>query len=91
MARSGRKRKSNKKPSKLRGLSPRANYTDRATTACRRSQCQLLWIEGATCDGFLRPYSRLSRPGERTNGNKMMDDVEKTKRGRRKRNRTKKN
>jgi hypothetical protein len=26
----------NKKKTKLRGMSPRANYTDRATTACRR-------------------------------------------------------
>jgi hypothetical protein len=33
---------------KLHGLSPRANYTDRATAACRRSSCQLLQIEGAT-------------------------------------------
>jgi hypothetical protein len=32
----------------IHGLSPRANYTDRATTACRRSDCQLLRIEGAT-------------------------------------------
>jgi hypothetical protein len=48
---------------KLHGLSPRANYTDRATAACRRSDCQLLRIQGATwqCDGFLRPYSRFSR------------------------------
>jgi hypothetical protein len=30
------------------GLSPRANYTDRATAACRRSDCQLVRIEGAT-------------------------------------------
>jgi hypothetical protein len=29
---------------KLRGVSPQANYTDRATAACRRSQCQLLRI-----------------------------------------------
>jgi hypothetical protein len=29
---------------KLHGLSPRANYTDRATAACRRSECQLLRI-----------------------------------------------
>jgi hypothetical protein len=36
-----------KKKLKLHGLSPRANYTDRATAACRRSDCQLLWIEGA--------------------------------------------
>jgi hypothetical protein len=36
------------KKKKLHGLSPRANYTDRATAACRRSDCQLLKIEGAT-------------------------------------------
>jgi hypothetical protein len=33
---------------KLRGLSPRANYTDRATAACRQNDCQLLRIEGGT-------------------------------------------
>jgi hypothetical protein len=33
---------------KVHGPSPRANYTDRATAACRRSDCQLLRIEGAT-------------------------------------------
>jgi hypothetical protein len=33
---------------KLHGLSPWANYTDRATAACRRSDCQLLRIEGVT-------------------------------------------
>jgi transposase InsO family protein len=37
-----------KKKKTLRGLSPRANYTDRATVACRRSWCQFLWIVGAT-------------------------------------------
>jgi hypothetical protein len=31
---------------KLRGFSPQANYTYRATAACRRSECQLLRIEG---------------------------------------------
>jgi hypothetical protein len=31
---------------KHRGLSLQANYTDQATTACRRSLCQLLRIEG---------------------------------------------
>jgi hypothetical protein len=36
------------KKTKLQGLSPRANYTDRATAACRRSDCQLLRIKGAT-------------------------------------------
>jgi hypothetical protein len=38
------------KKTKLHGLSPRANYTDRATAACRRSDCQLLRISGQ-CDG----------------------------------------
>jgi hypothetical protein len=37
-----------KKKIKLHGLSPRANYTDRATAACWRSDCQLVRIEGAT-------------------------------------------
>jgi hypothetical protein len=32
----------------LHGLSPRANYTDRATTACRQNGFQLLRIESAT-------------------------------------------
>jgi hypothetical protein len=48
---------------KLHGPSPQANYTDRATAACQQRNCQLLWIEGATCqrDESLRQYSRLSR------------------------------
>jgi hypothetical protein len=48
---------------KLHGLSPRANYTDRATAACRWSHCQLLRIKGARGqrDGSLRPYFRFSR------------------------------
>jgi hypothetical protein len=33
------------KKTKLRGLSTQANYTDRATAACRRSYCKLLRIE----------------------------------------------
>jgi hypothetical protein len=33
---------------KIYGLSPRANYTDRATAACQCSDSQLLRIEGAT-------------------------------------------
>jgi hypothetical protein len=36
------------KKKQLHGLSPRANYTDRATAACRRSDCQLVRIEDAT-------------------------------------------
>jgi hypothetical protein len=46
---------------KLRGLSQRANYTDRAITACRRSYHQLLRIRGKRNDS-LGPYSRLSGP-----------------------------
>jgi hypothetical protein len=34
------------KKTKLRGLSTQANCTDRATAACQRSWCQLLWVEG---------------------------------------------
>jgi hypothetical protein len=33
---------------KLHGLSPRVNYTNQVTAACRGSECQLLQIEGAT-------------------------------------------
>jgi hypothetical protein len=33
---------------KLHGLNPQENYTDLATAACRRSDFQLLRIEGAT-------------------------------------------
>jgi hypothetical protein len=36
------------KQNKLHGLSPRVNYTDRATAACRPNDFQLLRIEGAT-------------------------------------------
>jgi hypothetical protein len=56
-------RKRVKLKTKLHGLSPRANYTDRATAACRRSECQRLRIKGATCqrDGSLGPYSRFSK------------------------------
>jgi hypothetical protein len=34
------------KKRKLRGRSLQANYTDRATAACRRSSCQPLRVEG---------------------------------------------
>jgi hypothetical protein len=37
-----------KTKTKLHGLRLRANYTDRATASYRRSDCQLLRIEGAT-------------------------------------------
>jgi hypothetical protein len=54
--------KSNKK-TKLHGLSPRANYTDRATASCRRSDCQLFgWrVPHGQRDGSLLSYSRFSR------------------------------
>jgi hypothetical protein len=35
-----------KKRTKLRGRSPQANYTYRATASCRRSKCQSLRVEG---------------------------------------------
>jgi hypothetical protein len=40
---------------KLHGLSPRANCTDRATAAYRRSDCQLVRIEGATWSAWRIP------------------------------------
>jgi hypothetical protein len=43
---------------KPRGLSPRANYADRATAACRLSYCQILRIEGATWSTRRIPYCR---------------------------------
>jgi hypothetical protein len=49
---------------KLHGPSPRAHYTDRATAACRRSDCQLARIEGATWSAWRIPpavFSRFSR------------------------------
>jgi hypothetical protein len=45
---------------KLHGLSPRANYTDRATAACRRRDCQFLLIEGATWSALLIPTAVFS-------------------------------
>jgi hypothetical protein len=45
---------------KLRGFSPRANYTDRAITVCRRSWCQLLRIEGATWSAWWIPTALFS-------------------------------
>jgi hypothetical protein len=45
-------------------FSPQANYTDRATAACRRSWCQLLRIEGVawSVQRIPRPLIRLSWP-----------------------------
>jgi hypothetical protein len=44
---------------KLLGLSPRVNYTDRATAACRRSYYQLLWTECASHVNFQCIYFLL--------------------------------
>jgi hypothetical protein len=44
----------------LHGLSLRANYTDRATAACWRSDCQLLWIEGDTWSAWRIPTAVFS-------------------------------
>jgi hypothetical protein len=44
---------------KLHGLSPRENYTDRATAACRRGDCQLLRKEGCHVISMTGPYSRI--------------------------------
>jgi hypothetical protein len=39
---------------------PRTNYTDRATAACRQSNCQLLRIEGATWSAWRIPTAVFS-------------------------------
>jgi hypothetical protein len=44
---------------KLHGLSPRVNYTDRATTACRRSVCQLFADKGCHVVSVTDPYGRI--------------------------------
>jgi hypothetical protein len=44
---------------KLHGLSPRANYTDRATANCRRSDCQLFADRGCHVVSVTDPYGRI--------------------------------
>jgi hypothetical protein len=44
---------------KLHGLSPRANYTDRATAACRRSDCQLFADRVCHVVSVTDPYGRI--------------------------------
>jgi hypothetical protein len=39
-------------------LSPRANYTDRATAACRRNDCQLFADRGCHVVSVTDPYGR---------------------------------
>jgi hypothetical protein len=48
-----------KQKNKLHGLSPRVNYTDRATAACRRSDCQLFSDRGCHVVGVTDPYGRI--------------------------------
>jgi hypothetical protein len=48
------------KQNKPRGLSPRENYTDRATAACQRNRCQLLRIESAAWSAQRIPTAVLS-------------------------------
>jgi hypothetical protein len=43
---------------KLHGLSPRANYTDRATVACRRSDCQFFADRGCHVVSVTDPNGR---------------------------------
>jgi hypothetical protein len=44
---------------KLHGLSPRANYTDRVTADCRRSNCQLYADRGCHVASVTDPYGRI--------------------------------
>jgi hypothetical protein len=44
---------------KLHGLSPRANCTDRATAACRRSYCQLFADRGCHVVSVTDAYGRI--------------------------------
>jgi hypothetical protein len=44
---------------KLHGLSPRANYTDRATAAGRRSDCKLFADRGCHVVSVTDPYGRI--------------------------------
>jgi hypothetical protein len=49
------------KKTELRGLSPWANYTNRATAACRRSYFQLLRMQGATWSAWRIPAAVWGR------------------------------
>jgi hypothetical protein len=48
-----------KTKTKLHGLSPRANYTDRATAACQRSDCQVFTDRGCHVVSVTDPYGRI--------------------------------
>jgi hypothetical protein len=49
-----------KQTNELHGLNPRANYTDRATAASQRSDCQLLRIKCATWSAWRIPTAVFS-------------------------------
>jgi hypothetical protein len=51
----------NKQTNKLRGLSLRTNYIDRATAACRRSDCQIFANRGCHVVSVTDPYGRIFR------------------------------
>jgi hypothetical protein len=53
--------KKKKRKTKLHGLSPRANYTDRATAACRRSHCKLFADRGYHMVSLMDPYGCILR------------------------------
>jgi hypothetical protein len=44
---------------KLHGLGPRANFTDRETAACRRSDCQLSADRGCHVVSVMDPYGSI--------------------------------
>jgi hypothetical protein len=48
-----------KKKTRLRGLCPRANYTNRTTAACRRSDGQLFADSGCHVVSVTDPYNRI--------------------------------
>jgi hypothetical protein len=50
----------------LHGLSPRANYTDRVTAACRRSDCQLFADRRCHVVSVTDPYGRILRFQDRS-------------------------
>jgi hypothetical protein len=48
-----------KNQTKLHGLSPRTNYTDQATAAGRRSDCQHFADRGCHVVSVMDPYGRI--------------------------------
>jgi hypothetical protein len=47
------------KKTKLHGLSPRANYTDRAKATCQRSDCKLFADRRCHVVSVTDPYGRI--------------------------------